>query len=228
MSREWEKTAAPGRGRHRAALIGAGAVLAAFTALSAWPGPSAGPSAAGVVGAHEWWNEDWCKLLSLDGAWELETEGAAVRLRPEHDDCHLALLSVVSGQVVDYPMTTAGEVVLFGGWVMVNQLDRLTITAPSPPGAGAADCHEDGVVTNHLNRAKVERIAWTGGGGWVCEDLQAEGFVFARALAGAEGSVALYSYSGAVDHYAGEAGGTLRVTQYDYAGEGRGSLCVCD
>lgn len=189
------------------------------------PGPS--PEAQET---RDWWNERNCRLVSLEGAWSAETSEGFARLRPDAEDCAVALLSVHSGQVSHYPVSEEGEVVFAHGWIMVNPHDQATLPLPVQVGDSSATCTE-GRASRILNRRFIERIVWHEGGHWqheVAPDLAGHQFslVAGEAEDGSQATFEVFfSLSGAAMTFADDDGG-LCVSQFEDE-DGYSALCIC-
>ena len=151
-------------------------------------------------------------------------------MRPDAEDCAVALLSVHSGQVSHYPVSEEGEVVFAHGWIMVNPHGQATLPLPVQVGDSSATCTE-GRASRILNRRFIERIAWHEGGHWqheVAPDLAGHQFSLAAGEAedGSQASFEVFfSLSGAAMTFADDDGG-LRVSQFEDE-DGYSALCIC-
>ena len=107
-------------------LAGALAVAGGFllgTSFTA-PTPALEPTASTEPDQVVLWNEDHCRVTDLIGEWEVRSAPAGTRMRPEHDDCYIRILSAVDGLEHEFQVTTQGEVYIAHGWICVNQVDQ--------------------------------------------------------------------------------------------------------
>ncbi len=178
-----------------------------------------------------WWNEGAVSLVDMTGSFDMGIDdmgidGSLVRFRPEHDECSVTLLVEQTGEVIDYPLTTAGELVLALGWVIVNQGSRDTLNMEASTSSGGCDfpsgCDE------LFAREDITSVDYSGDC-WESAEVPDQGCKWEKfcGSSGSEGCVVTVSTGdGQTFTYSSACGGGLVIKQCNTAPEGS-LLCVC-
>lgn len=230
MAKTWSWSFARGRSVVPVVLVGVALLLplslggtpAGEPASSGPSGQPPGASAQGTEPVEIWWNQEWARLIGMQGSWKVEALDTHVVLRPEGKNCTLEVFARLTGGLHSYEFQETGEVVLAHGWIMIAQ---------------AAACQLSGEVAGQLST----------GGGWGRYGFSRKPFVESVELRGLEQwelklpsnetelSVLVHRYvsekettaltvtmiSGDIEERSGRAGErflVLRVVQYGAAG----------
>lgn len=200
-----------------------GAIALALTApstASADANPLATPEPQRIV----LWNEDHCQITDLIGEWRVRSAPRGSRMRPQHDECYIKILSSVDGEEHQYRVGTGGEVYIAHGWIAVNQVHQETwSSAPgggfSSPGTEPEDC------TLEVPKNLVVKLAFEQGACWRSSLEPGLGCEFQwRCLQGAEGCRLEIQMLNGTHDLEGECGSGNMVSQCDSAGSGA-TLC---
>lgn len=133
------------------------------------------------------WNEDHCQITDLIGEWRVRSAPRGSRMRPQHAECYIKILSSVDGVEHQYRVGTGGEVYIAHGWIAVNQVHQETWS--SGPGDGMeAGSPDVGDCTLEFPKTMVVSIALEQGACWRASVDPGQGCEFLwRCHQGAEG-----------------------------------------
>lgn len=148
--------------------------LAPSSTASAGAVPLATPEQPRIV----LWNEDHCQITDLIGEWRVRSAPRGSRMRPQHGECYIKLLSSVDGVEYQYRVGTAGEVYIAHGWIAVNQVHQETWSSGADQGSVTESSASDLDVSDcaiSFNKEQVLKFELSGGSCWRSEVTPATG-----------------------------------------------------
>jgi len=223
--------------RNRIALSVASLLLAGLSldaGVLTGPEASAAPalrSATVEHGQHVWWNVGYATLLDVEGAYTVTNEAGVVWLRPEHDCCQVTIVADLSGDVVDYPLTTGGEIVLLDGWIAINQRDQETLHLGEDGGGMMTGCDYPADCDALIPWDDLESLKYDGDC-WVAAETPPAGCKYEKSCSGTgqEGCTLTARLTNGLElTYSAACGGNLTIKQCRESSPGSETMiCICN
>lgn len=188
--------------KHLLALVGLILPIATLT-LSVTP-PTSASSENLVVNEDSprivLWNEDHCQITDLIGEWRVRSAAKGSRMRPQHDECYIKILSSVDGIERQYRVRANGEVYIAHGWIAVNQMHQETWSAQAggapSPGVGDTDVSDCAVS---YTKEQVVSVSFDQGACWRSQAEPGGGCEFVMQCL--QGTGGCHVEIGLVDHF---------------------------
>lgn len=125
-----------------------------------------GSSAAPEV-RETWWNEEWARLVGLQGSWSVDSHADRIVMRPEGILSRIEVLARLTGRLHSYEFEGKGEVVLAHGLIMVST--ALPCLISGAPGREAYAFKDLNGLGDDFNQALVEALEFHGTTEWSAE-----------------------------------------------------------
>lgn len=118
--------------------------------------------------AEVWWNEDFARLVNLEGSWSMESRADRIVFRPGGLSSRVDLLAMLTGRIHSHEFQERGEVVLAHGFVMIATDRPCSISqTPEVDGYSEAELMKQGEAWS--NKSWFESLELHGTEPWSLE-----------------------------------------------------------